>query len=283
MGKTTGIAWTDHTFNIAWGCTKVSAGCANCYAESLSERYGHDVWGPHAPRRVFGEKHWREPLAWNLEAAAAGVRRRVFCSSMCDVFEDHPTIDQEREKLWPLIEATPFLDWQILTKRAERMRELLPKNWPNIWALVSVEDQPTADERVAHLMRTDARIRGVSYEPALAGVDFPWVWPGCPLTSEEHDAQCDGGLWCESPSLDWIIVGGESGSKDKARVCELSWIRSAVQQCAEAGVPVFVKQLGTKPRDSEAKGLEQIIRKTDYKGADPSEWPADLRIQEFPA
>ncbi len=115
MSQLTAIEWTDHTFNVAWGCMKVSPGCQHCYADTLSSRYGFDVWGPAATteRRTFGDKHWAEPYRWNKAAGNAGVRRRVFCCSMCDLFEDHPTIDAEREKLWPLIRATPHLDWRL--------------------------------------------------------------------------------------------------------------------------------------------------------------------------
>jgi len=92
MAIETGISWTQHTFNIAWGCTKCSPGCKNCYADQLARRYGHDVFGPQKPRRTFGDKHWREPLKWNRQAEKAGVQRKVFCSSMADVFEDHPRL-----------------------------------------------------------------------------------------------------------------------------------------------------------------------------------------------
>lgn len=172
----TKIEWTDATFNIAWGCAKISAGCKNCYADSLSHRYGINVWGLGAPRRTFGAKHWNEPRRWNARAEKEGRRKRVFCSSMCDVFEDHPTIDAERDKLWSLIRETPCLDWQILTKRPDRFAVGLPLDWgdgyPNVWLGISAEDQETVDERIPLLLQTPAAIRFVSYEPALAAVDF---------------------------------------------------------------------------------------------------------------
>src|SRR6185436_18027435 len=119
--------------------------CAHCYAKTLSERWGFDVWGEENSRRIFGDKHWAEPLKWNAKAQAAGERRRVFCSSMADVFEDHPTIDQERAKLWPLIRATPWLDWQLLTKRADRILSCLPADfsratYPNVWLGFTAEN-----------------------------------------------------------------------------------------------------------------------------------------------
>jgi protein gp37 len=134
MGETTGITWTDHTFNIVWGCHKVSDECKHCYAEAWSKRVGLKVWGQNGARRTFGEKHWHEPLKWNRDAERAGVRARVFCSSMADVFESHPTLTEERQKLWPLIGLTPWLDWQLLTKRPENMRRFAPEAWRKILA-----------------------------------------------------------------------------------------------------------------------------------------------------
>ncbi len=114
MGENSKISWTDHSFNPWWGCTKVSAGCANCYAEALAKRTRHDVFGENKPRRFFGDRHWNEPILWDAAAARAGVRRRVFCGSMCDVFESDAIEpsggderDYARDALWELIEATP--------------------------------------------------------------------------------------------------------------------------------------------------------------------------------
>jgi protein gp37 len=138
MGKDTKIEWAKHTFNIVWGCTKVSEACASCYAEALAKRFGHSVWGADKERRKLGEAYWKQPLKWNAAAGAAGVRERVFCSSMADVFEDHPTVAEERQKLWPLIESTPNLNWLLLTKRPENMLKFTPwsARWPsNIWAM----------------------------------------------------------------------------------------------------------------------------------------------------
>src|SRR5882762_9757042 len=102
MGKNSSIEWTDHTFNPWWGCTKVSPGCKHCYAEAFARRIGNDIWGAQAERRFFGDAHWREPLKWNVEAARAGVRRRVFCASMADVFENRAELAPLRERLWRL-------------------------------------------------------------------------------------------------------------------------------------------------------------------------------------
>src|SRR5258707_9636158 len=99
----TKIQWTDHTFNPWWGCTRVSPGCAHCYADTWAKRTGHNVGGGDAPRRFFGVKHWNEPRAWNQSAAKRGTRPRVFCASMADVFEDRRDLDQPRRQLWQLI------------------------------------------------------------------------------------------------------------------------------------------------------------------------------------
>jgi protein gp37 len=170
MGETTGIAWTDHTFNPWWGCTKVSPGCDRCYAETFDRRIGGAHWGKDAARRVFGEKHWREPLKWNAAAEKAGKRARVFCASMADVFDaDAPA--GELERLWALIRATPHLDWQLLTKRPARIARALPADWgdgyPNVW-LGDDRRGPGARRPADPVLRAvPARVRFLSCEPLL--------------------------------------------------------------------------------------------------------------------
>ena len=148
MGKNSRIEWTDHTFNPWWGCTKVSEACKNCYAEAWSKRVGQKVWGPKAERRFFGDRHWLEPVKWNADALAAKTRRRVFCASMADVFEERDSLNVWRSKLWELIEATPQLDWLLLTKRPEFVAGLTRwgDSWPrNVWLGTTVENQDAAD------------------------------------------------------------------------------------------------------------------------------------------
>lgn len=125
MGEETGISWTDHTFNPWWGCVRVSEACRNCYAERTGNRFGV-TWGVDTFRRFFDDKHWNQPAIWNRKALAAGVRRRVFCASMADVFEDRRDLDEHRTRLWSLIKATPALDWLLLTKRPEHFAAMLP-------------------------------------------------------------------------------------------------------------------------------------------------------------
>ena len=112
MGNLTNISWTTHTFNPWWGCVNVSPGCQNCYAETFAKRTGHDVWGKDGERRMFGDKHWAEPLRWNQKAAERGETVRVFCASMGDVFEPHPALTDARKRLWALIDSTRHLTWQ---------------------------------------------------------------------------------------------------------------------------------------------------------------------------
>lgn len=264
MGESTGIAWTDHTFNPWWGCARVSAGCEHCYAEAWAKRTGLSVWGQKSERRFFGEKHWKEPLKWNKAAALAGVRRRVFCSSMADVFEDRPDLVEPRERLFTLIVDTPYLDWQLLTKRPENLRAMLPWTspqnsvnrppWSNVWLGTTCEDQKRADERIPILCEVPAEIRFASYEPAIEYVRFAPV-----------------------SGLDWIIVGGESGPK--ARPFDLSWARRTVEHCDNYGIACFVKQMGDDPVDGSA-GCE--VHFSAHHGADPAEWPEELRVQRFP-
>jgi len=263
MGEVTKIQWCDHTFNPWWGCVKVSAGCEHCYAEGFAKRTGCDVFGPDKPRRFFGDKHWAEPLKWNAKAEAAGVRRRVFCGSMCDVFEwiDSPTNELilPRERLWALIEATPWLDWQLLTKRPANMTRLSPAAWAdgwprNAWALATVENQEVAASRIVELLGVPAAVRGLSLEPLLGPVDLsPWLfceqcdndaWPGRGAIRDDLSSAAGGKPWheCGCAKLGWVIVGGESGHG--ARPMHPDWARSIRDQCQEAGVPFFFKQWG---------------------------------------
>ncbi len=226
-----------------------------CYAERLAARYGHDVWGRRGARRTFGASHWAKPLKWNRDAERQGRRLRVFCASMADVFEDHPALLDERQRLWTLIAQTPWLDWQLLTKRPENVASLVPwgRIWPfNVWIGVSVENQEWAERRAPLLAEIPAGVRFLSCEPLLEVVDLSrWLEP--------------------SPQIDWVIVGGESGPR--ARAMNLAWATSLVAQCRSAGVAVFVKQLGTAW--ARASG-------TDSKGGHWEQWPEDLRIREMP-
>lgn len=263
MGATTEIAWTHSTFNAWWGCQRVSPGCEHCYAETFSKRVGLKVWGPQADRRFFGEKHWAEPMKWNKAAEKANERRRVFCSSMADVFEDRRDLDVWRKKLWDLILVTPWLDWLLLTKRPENMLKLYP--WHsvgsglaprNVWLGITGETQEWLDRRWDHLRKADAVVRFISHEPALGPVKLP-----------APDVK--------SVRPNWVITGGESGAS--ARPYDIKWARELIAECRRDGVACFVKQLGA---NSKTRGLSFDLE--DAKGGDWDEWPEDIRVREFP-
>ncbi len=294
MGQKTGIAWTDHTFNPWWGCEKISPGCAHCYAATFSERQKLKIWGKDAPRRTFDERHWNQPLVWNRAAMRAYARRRVFCASMADVFEDHPIADQERPKLFTMIMQTPWLDWQLLTKRPENFFKFVPRDWrwpKNVWPMTTVENQAQADIRIEQLLKVDAEIHGLSCEPLLGPLNLQkWLRPfpncghvgrdGCCEHPNNMTPECHSGDVCpmteHSRGINWVIIGGETGAG--ARPFQLWWAREIIAQCRAAGVAVFVKQLGAKPLD-----VNFVITLNDKRaGANPDEWPADLRVREFP-
>jgi len=286
MGENTQIAWTDHTFNPWHGCQRVSPGCEHCYAETLAARFGTE-WGPKVERRFFGDKHWNDPVRWNKKAEKLGVRQKVFCASMADVFEDRRDLDIHRERLWKLIEATPFLDWQLLTKRPQNIKAMLPESLPrrNVWLGTTIESQEYADQRIPHLIRNAAAVHFLSYEPGLGPVK---IFDGCapyPIQTPIGETL--------PPSTLWVIVGGESGNG--ARPFQVSWARDIVEQCRLVGVACFVKQYGGNPvqrgpvlsltsSDKELAGVSDLwpIRLKDRKGGNMEEWEEGLRVREFP-
>jgi protein gp37 len=265
MGRTA-ISWTDLTFNLWWGCVRVSPGCVGCYADMTARRYGHaGLWRRSGPRRFLGEGTWSQPRKWNRDAELAGRVDLVFCSSMADAFEIHPVAEiaeqQElaRQRLWQMVDAYPFLIWQLLTKRLDNVADLVPwgDTWPrNVWLGTSVEDQERAYSRLSLLTTypADIAVRFVSVEPLLEPVQIePW------LAIPRH------------VGVDWVIVGGESGGK--ARRFELSWARDIRDQVARSSAAFFFKQTGTQAaRELAIKG----------KGETFEDLPADLRIRQFP-
>jgi protein gp37 len=195
MAETT-IEWTatrqlggtvlpGYTFNPWIGCAKVSPACTNCYAEvetpaRVSRAKGVELWGPKAARQVTSASNWRKPLAWNRAAAEAGQRRKVFCASLADVFEDRPDLHAPRQRLGELIAQTPNLDWLLLTKRPENLDRLIVADrlWDHdnplsiVWLGVSVEDQRYAEERIPLLLGVPASVRFLSCEPLLEALDL---------------------------------------------------------------------------------------------------------------
>lgn len=239
MAKDSPIEWTHHTFNPWWGCLRISQGCKHCYADTWAKRFGDDLWSAGSQRRFFGEAHWREPLKWEREARLTGERRRVFCASMGDVFEDRPELDAHREKLWDLIERTPNLDWLLLTKRIENVARQVPwtHQWPsNVWLGATMENQSAANERAELLLETNAAVRFVSAEPLLGPLDLSrWLSPAL------------------KRRIDWVIAGGESGPE--ARWMNPLWPISLRDQCLQYGVAFHFKQWGHWAPAEHIEGL----------------------------
>lgn len=288
MSDKTGIQWTDATWNPVSGCSKVSLGCKNCYAERDWARLSKNPKSPYFGRAFTDVKCHPErldqPLRWRAP-------RRIFVNSMSDLFhEDVPSLFISH--VFAIMALTKEHTFQILTKRPARMREYLleiqnddkdlqrwgrcapekhpcsagyieDRDWPlaNVWLGVSVENQAAADERIPILLDTPAAVRFLSVEPLLEHVDL--------------------GITRRTPKLDWVIIGGESGPN--ARPCNVDWIRSILNYCRAAKVPAFVKQLGANPDlgfdEFNLRGANPLF---DRHGGDPAEWPADLRIRGFP-
>lgn len=201
---------------------KVSPGCKNCYAEAMDKRVGGAHWGPGTERRTLSAAYWKQPILWNRRAWRAPTRPRVFCGSMCDVFEDHPTSARIRPNLWALIRSTPRLDWLLLTKRAENIGAFLPSDWgpggyPNVWLGVSIESLEYSYRR-SHLVSIPAAVRFISYEPALGPLDEMRSLEG----------------------IDWVIYGGESGAG--RRPDDPQWALDMWTRCSGEGVAFFMKQ-----------------------------------------
>lgn len=276
MAENTKIQWTDHTFNPWRGCTKVSPGCDHCYAETMSKRNQSvlGVWGKYGTRVIASDAMWKEPLRWNREAEALGVRKKVFCASLADVFESRDTmpenswsaVAQARLRLFQLIDSTKNLDWLLLTKRPENIASILREeislgtygeDWnfadhmPNVWLGTTVENQKSADIRIPELLKVPAAVRFLSIEPMLGPVDF-------------MNADGDGWRGGMTGAIHWVIVGCESGKN--GRRMERKWTENIVEQCKAAGVPVFVKQL-------------EINGKVT---GDIEQFPRALQVREFP-
>jgi protein gp37 len=232
---------------------------------------GHPQW-TGVVRAMTGETleaplHWRKP-------------QRIFVNSMSDLFHE-ALPDEVIDQIFTVMVAAPQHTYQILTKRPQRMLQYFQSgrhdcgNGPdranyhldeNIWLGVSVEDQATADERIPLLLQTPAAVRFVSYEPALEPVDFS-DWIGTDFLGGTNNGK----------GVDWIIVGGESGPG--ARPFQIEWAESAIKQCQAAGVKVFMKQVGKNPRIA---CIEYALENDRMKGADPLDWPRNIRVQEFP-
>ena len=281
MAENTKIEWADHTFNPWTGCTKVSPACDHCYAEGWAKRSGHVKWGSGQPRRRTSDANWRMPLKWNREAERTGVRPRVFCASLADVF-DNEVDPAWRADLFKLIADTQNLNWLLLTKRVGNVMKmanevadmprtgshtghLIAHQWrngsppKNVWLGATVVNQEEADRDIPKLLTVPAAKRFLSIEPMLGPMLLPFErlreWNRIALLNQQEHAVS---------RIDWVIVGGESGPG--ARPMSPDWARSIRDQCEEAGVALFVKQMGGS-RDKRGELFDL---------------PDDLRIREVP-
>ncbi len=346
MSDTTKIEWADSTFNPWIGCTKVSTevsgggGCDHCYAERdtpvrVLRGKGIETWGTGAPRQRTSAEYWKQPLRWNerpffecaecstecnwrgeCDAGACpscgghvvSARRRVFCASLADVF-DNEVDPAWRADLFALVDATPNIDWLLLTKRignahrmiAEALAIIVGRHhtgsigtwpWPHVWLGATVVNQAEADRDVPKLLRTAAACRFLSIEPMLGEIDllravscehcqgfgFHHHGPdeiGCSACEGHQASPID----LAESGLDWVIAGGESGHG--ARPADPQWFRSLRDQCAAAGVPFLFKQWGEWGPDAEASraclgcgGEKKDVATSagDCRRCGPTEW-----------
>ena len=258
MGTTTTIAWTEHTYSPWIGCQQVTeAECGDCYALRWAKRHQFDVWGSLYGSSRHLTKTGNDPRTWNREAQAQGRRVKVFCASLADVFEPHPQVAEACTRLWTLIEETPSLDWQLLTKRPKFIRALVPQTWlqtrpPQVWIGTSVGTQSAAEKRIPYVLNLPASIMFLSCEPLVESITLA--------------------KWLGQHKIRWIICGGYSGAQNRPTL--LSWARSLRDECRQYNVAFFMKQLGS------VYAREQGLH--DWKGEDISEFPNDLQIREFP-
>jgi protein gp37 len=234
MGELSRIEWTDATFNGWIGCQHVSPGCDKCYAErdnAFRKWTADGQWGPHAERRRTSAANWKKPVAWNRQAGVflrmTGRRRRIFSASLSD-WLDNAVPQSWRLDLCTLIEATPDLDWLLLTKRIENYPKLAPSGWQagppaNVWLGTTTEDGEHYRRRWSILREIPAVVRFVSYEPALGALG-------------KLDLDGSGRV------PDWVICGGESGPR--ARPMQEEWAIEALAECRAHGVAFFMKQWG---------------------------------------
>lgn len=303
MAESSGIAWTTSTFNPWIGCTKVGPGCDHCYAENQDSRKrwgGVTHWGPSVPRMRTSRSNWDQVLRWEKKQAQAradflagmGAEPepwRVFCASLADVF-DNEVDPAWRVELCALIEATPHLSWLLVTKRVSNVAKMVPELWMRegfprqVRLMVTVVNQQEADRDLPRLLELPVS-NGVSYEPAIGAVDFrPWLMSYCDGGSRPGPDGA-GGVMCHRCQgfgcrhLEWVIVGGESAQGAPARPFVIGWARDTLGHCRAAGVPFFMKQLGSRPTNREWQ--PHLV--SDRAGADITEFPEDLRVREFPA
>jgi len=289
------IECTDATWNAVTGCGKISSGCKNCYAERHWKRLTGNPATVYFKRpftdvqthlkRLSQPQHWRKP-------------RLVFVNSMSDLFhEDVPF--EFIHRLWRSMMAAHRHFYQILTKRPDRAaaffrwnaalpaEQRIRPHCKHIWLGVSVENQDMVDVRVTALLGLPAAVRWVCVEPLLGLVDLaPYLDGRCAdrpfALADDLCLQCEATETVGDPpgAIHWVVVGGENGPR--ARPCHVEWLRQVVAQCRDFGVPVFVRQLGARAL-WDIEGHTVLMPALARKISGRAQWPADLRIQEYPS
>lgn len=273
--STTKIEWTEATWNPVVGCSIVSPGCTNCYAMKMAARIeamGNQPRYAGTTKKVNGKAVWTGKLAQAPESTLLEPLRRkkptmYFVNSMSDLFHE-AVPDEWIDKVFAVMALCPQHTFQVLTKRAKRMREYCtdefvsariwlaserqagkaggrprdPWPLPNVWLGVSTERQQEADERIPELLQTPAAVRFISAEPLLGLIDLARDNSLIGRRFNSLGEDITPGLLGNNARLDWVIVGGESGSG--ARPMHPDWARSLRDQCGAAGVPYFFKQWG---------------------------------------
>jgi protein gp37 len=223
MGEKTGVSYVDHSWNPWWGCSSpAGAGCDNCFATRLDSRTGGHFFGRGTRPRLTGAKNRGLPFRWNRDAESAGVRERVLCGTMLDVFDRFAPVGA-REELWETVKGTPSLDWFLLTKRVSNIPKYLPPDWadgyPNAALGCTVENRRSGLRRLAQLRDIPALVRFVSFEPLLEDLG---------------DVDLRG--------IQFAVIGGESGPG--CRLMAIPWAECLIAQCREQAVRVYFKQVG---------------------------------------
>lgn len=288
MAEQSAIEWCDSTFNPWIGCTRVSPACDDCYAaRSTPARTLGIQWGSHAERHRTAPATWTQPKTWERQHEAFfaqhGRRRRVFCASLADVFDNAVPVEW-RVDLFKLIAATPHLDWLLLTKRVGNAAGMLNDvmldlscgsfEWtaeaalPNVWIGVTVVTQAEVDRDVPRLLALPARVRFLSIEPMLGPISFEGMFA--------TDNAIDGTNALEA--LDWVICGGESGPR--ARPMHPDWARGLRDQCAAAGVPFLFKQWGEwVPRGPQCWSYPVVDNVPRFRMTDQGQSGQDLAAE----
>jgi protein gp37 len=286
MGETTAIPWCDHTFNAWIGCQKVGPECDFCYAEAMMDtRWGKVQWGPHGERKRTSAANWKQVEKWNRQARERfGRRARVFCNSLADVFDNQAPAGARRD-LFKLMWETPDLEWLPLTKRPQNIIKMVevdsPDGWPPNAAMgTTAGTQAMADIGIPALLAAKETLKPlyafVSVEPLLEEIDLtklrnsadlgeghPWLNALGIARARGYGYVYDISDSCTVAGLDWVIVGCESGPK--ARPMMSRWAKVIRAECAEAGVPFFMKQM---------MGISKL--------AEFHMFPRELQVREFP-